>query len=396
MIAIQAGRVLTPLKSIAPGTILIEDEKIVAVGRPAEVPIPIPVGATVIDATDRVVVPGFIDTHTHGRDGTYFGEDAGTTAKLCRSIISTGVTSLLPTLASLLPTQYTLEMILDRIRVVRQVMRQDTGGAEILGIHMEGPCLSSADTARGSQLVVNLRKPSVEELHRTVEASESTIRKISIAPELDGALDVIREMVRLNIVPCAGHSAATYEQAMEAVQAGLSCTTHVFNGMIPLHHRRPGLLGAVLTCDEINAELIADGQHVSPTAMNILLRCKGVDGVHLITDNTIWAGMPNGTYEDGDRTIVKEDRRAYVVGGTLVGSVAPMNLCVANIVRSVGYSLAEAVQMATLNPAAVIGVDDRKGSLEPGKEADLVVIDEEVEVYMTMAKGQEVYRADAG
>lgn len=392
MIAIQAGRVLTPLKNIAPGIILIEGEKIVAVGQPAEVPTP--AGATVIETTDKVVVPGFIDTHTHGRDGAYFGEDAETTAELCRSIVSTGVTSLLPTLASLLPTQYTLEMILDRIDVVRQVMMRDTGGAGILGVHMEGPCLSSADTARGSQLVINLRDPSVEELHRMVEASEGTIRKMSIAPELDGALDVIREMIRLNIVPCAGHSAATYEQAMEAVQAGLSCATHVFNGMIPLHHRKPGLLGAVLTCDEINAELIADGQHVSPTAMEILLRCKGVDGVHLVTDNTVWAGMPNGTYENGDRTIVKEDHRAYVVGGTLVGSVAPMNLCVGNIVHSVGYSLAEAVKMASLNPAVVIGVDDRKGSLEPGKDADLVVIDEEAEVYMTMIKGQEVYRTD--
>ena len=113
-----------------------------------------------------MVVPGFIDTHTQGRDGTYFGEDLETTTRLCKSIVSTGVTSLLPTLASLLPIQYTLEMILDRIGVVRQVMIQDTGGAEILGIHMEGPYLSSADTARGSQLVTNLRQPSVEELHR--------------------------------------------------------------------------------------------------------------------------------------------------------------------------------------------------------------------------------------
>lgn len=394
MIAIQAGRVLTPLESIAPGTILIEDEKIVSVGRSTEVFIP--AGATVIGAADKTVVPGFIDTHTHGRDGTYFGEDLETTVELCESIVSTGVTSLLPTLASLLPIQYTLEMVLDRIAVVRQVMMQDTSGAEILGIHMEGPFLSSADTARGSQLATNLRKPSVEELHRMVEASQGTIRKVSIAPELDGALDVIREMVKLDIVPCAGHSAATYEQAVEAVQAGLSCAVHVFNGMIPFHHRRPGLLGAVLTCDEINAELIADGQHVSPVAMEILLRCKGVDGVHLITDNTIWAGMPNGTYKDGDRTIVKEDHRACVMGGTLVGSVAPMNLCVGNIVRSVGYSLAEAIKMASLIPAVVIGVDDRKGSLEPGKDADLVVIDEEVGVYMTMVKGQEVYRADAG
>jgi N-acetylglucosamine-6-phosphate deacetylase len=304
------------------------------------------------------------------------------------------VTSLLPTLANLMPMHYTLEMMLKRIDNVRQVMAQDAGGAEILGIHLEGPFLSSADTARGSQLVANLRQPSVKELQQMEEVAEGTIRKMSIAPELDGALDVIREMVKLNIVPCAGHSTATYEQAMEAVQAGLCCGTHVFNGMIPFHHRRPGLLGAVLTCDEINAELIADGQHVSAAAMKLLLRCKGLDGVHLITDNTIWAGMANGTYDDGERTVVKEDQRAYVVGGTLVGSIAPMNRCVGNMVRSVGCSLAEAVRMASLVPARVIGVDDRKGSLESGKDADLTVIDEKAEVYMTMVKGQEIYRAD--
>jgi N-acetylglucosamine-6-phosphate deacetylase len=164
--------------------------------------------------------------------------------------------------------------------------------------------------------------------------------------------------------------------------------------MIPLHHRRPGLLGAVLTCDQINAELIADGQHVSPAAMEVLLRCKGVERVHIVTDNTTWAGMPDGEYEDGSRTIVKESERAYVVGGTLIGSVAPMNLCVRNLVRAVGCSFAEAVRMATLGPATVIGVGDHKGSLEPGKDADLVIIDQEVEVYTTMVRGQVVYRAE--
>jgi N-acetylglucosamine-6-phosphate deacetylase len=391
MIAIQAGQIPTPLKSISPGVILIEGRRIVDVGHPGEVPLP--AGTEIRDFQDKVVVPGFIDTHTHGRDGDYFGEDKEATGRLCRNITRTGVTSLLPTLASLMPIHYTLAMMLERIDTVRQVMAQDAGGAEILGMHLEGPFLSSADTARGSQLVVNLRKASVRELQQMAEAAEGTIRKMSIAPELEGALDVIREMIKLNIVPCAGHSTATYEQAMEAVHAGLCCGTHVFNGMIPFHHRRPGLLGAVLTCDRINAELIADGQHVSAAAMKLLLRCKGVDGVHLITDNTIWAGMANGTYQDGDRSIVKEESRAYVLGGTLVGSVAPMNLCVGNMVRFVGCSLGEAVKMASLNPAVVVGEADRKGSLERGKDADLVVVDEEVEVYVTMVKGQEVYRA---
>jgi N-acetylglucosamine-6-phosphate deacetylase len=391
VITIQAGRILTPLESFASGTILIEGEKIAGVGSPAQVSIP--AYATLIDATDKIVVPGFIDTHTHGRDGAYFGEDAESTVRLCRSIASSGITSLLPTLASLLPVQYTMEMILARIANVRQAMRQGTGGAEILGIHMEGPYLSSAEAARGSQLPMNMRRPSVAELRQMVEASSGSIRKMSIAPELDGALDVIREMVNHHILPCAAHSTASFEQAMQAVGAGLCCAAHVFNGMPPLHHRSPGLLGAILTCDQVHAELIADGQHVSPAAMQVLLRCKGVERVHLVTDNTPWAGLPDGTYPDGERTIVKEAGRAYVAGGTLIGSVAPMNICVRNMVNLVGCSLAEAVQMASLNPARVIGADERKGSLAPGKDADLVIIDEDVNVYMTLVRGQVVYRA---
>ena len=391
MIAIRAGRVLTPLQSIAPAIVLVQGGTVVAVGHPDE--IPLPEGTTVRDYPDKIVAPGFVDTHTHGRDNAYFGEDRKSTQKLSRTIAGTGVTSFLPTLASLLPMHYTLEMMLERIANVRQAMAEDGRGAEILGVHLEGPFLSSDDAVRGAQRIANLRKPSVRELQQMDEAAGGTIRKMSIAPELDGALEVIREMARRGIVPCAGHSAATYKQVLEAARAGLCCATHTFNGMVPFHHRKPGLLGAVLTCDEIQAELIADGQHVSAPAMQLLLRCKGVEGVHLITDNTLWAGTANGTYQDGERTIVKEEDRAYVVGGTLVGSVAAMNACVANMVRLAGCSLGEAVRMASLNPAAVIGADGRKGSLAPGKDADLVVVDDQVHVYLTMVKGREVYRA---
>ena len=385
-VAIKAGRILTPLESISPGTIVIQGEKIAAVGPSSQVVIP--TDFPVIDAQDKTLIPGFVDTHIHAGRGHYFGDDEEGSIDLCQGLAQTGTTSVLPTLE----TQPEFEEILRRIRVVRRIMERGTGGAQVVGIHLEGPFLSGAEIARGSQLVSALRTPSVDELHEMVNASQGTVRKMSIAPELEGALDVIRELVKLNIVPSAAHSAATYEQAMEAVDAGLNCATHAFNGMIPLHHRKPGLLGAMLTCDDINAELIADGQHVGTVAMQILWRCKGLERIHLITDNTIWAGLPNGTYEwSGDRTIVKEDQRAYVVGGTLAGSVASMNYDVANLVRSVGCSLAEAVQMATLNPARLIGVDDRKGSLEHGKDADLVVIDEQVNVYVTMVKGRQVY-----
>jgi N-acetylglucosamine-6-phosphate deacetylase len=391
MKAIRAGKLVTPLTTISPGVLLIEGEKIAALGGPGE--ISVPDHAEIVEAEDKIVVPGFIDTHTHGRDGEYFGESVETTLRLCRSIPGTGVTGLLPTLASLLPMHYTLEMILDRIRVVREAMKNGLD-AEILGINMEGPYLSSKDIARGSQLPENMRRPSVGELKQMIDASEGVIRKMTIAPELEGALDVVREMVRQGIVPCAGHSTASYEKTLEAVEIGLSCVTHIFNGMIPLHHRSPGLVGAVLTNEKISAELIADGEHVSSTAMQVLLRCKGIEGIHLITDNTPWAGLPDGSYPDGDRTVIKEGERAYILGGTLVGSVASMNHCVANMVNTVGCSFSEAVQMATLNPARVIGIQNRKGSLEAGKEADLVVTDEDLRIYRTFVKGREVYRDD--
>ena len=388
MIAIEAGSVLTPFDEISPGRILIENGQIAAVGGISEIDIPSEIET--MELRDKRVVPGFIDTHTHGRDGCYFGETAETNVKLCRNVVETGVTSLLPTLSSLLPVHYSLDMILDSIRSLQNV-RSFEGGAEILGIHMEGPFLSGEEIARGSQLVINMRKPSVEELQEMVDASGRSIKKMTIAPEMEGSIEVIREMVRQGIVPCAGHSTATYEKALEAIEVGLRCATHSFNGMPPLHHRNPGLLGAVLTQDEINAELIADGEHVSAPAIDILLRCKGVERVHLVTDNTIWAGLPDGIYEDGDRHVVKEGQKAYVKGGTLVGSVVSMNRCVVNMIRLANCSLSEALQMASFNPAELIGCSDRKGSIAVGKDADLVVLDQEFEVHQTMVRGRIVY-----
>jgi N-acetylglucosamine-6-phosphate deacetylase len=388
-IAIRAAQILTPFEIISPGIVLIKGEKIAAVGSSTQVHVPD--GAKLIDVGDKTVVPGFIDTHVHGRDGHRFGEDPESTAQLCNSIASTGTTSLLPTLGS----WSVFHHMLDDIRIVRQVMLEGNDGAEIVGIHMEGPYLSCEDIARGSQPVTALREPSIGELNEMIEASEGSIRKMTIAPELDGALDVIQELVKKDIIPSAGHTTATYETMMEAVELGLRSCCHTFNGMIPLHHRKVGVLGAALTCDQINAELIADCQHVHPVAMQILFRCKGADHMHLITDNTYWAGLPNGAYEWSEgRTVIKEDQRAYVKGGTLAGSVATMNYDINNMVRHVGCSLLEAVKMASLNPALVIGIANRKGSLEPDKDADLVVIDDEVNVYLTMVKGKKVFTAE--
>jgi len=390
-IAIQAGKVITPHETIPHGVVVVLGQRIAAVGRLEE--LKIPPDAEVIDVGDKIAAPGFIDIHVHGWGGLNLGESEDATRQVAQFMARNGTTSFLPTLGA---AGGSLDSAFASLSAVRTAMQHGTGAAEILGVHLEGPYLSGAETARGSVSTDSIRPPSVEEFQRLFEASEGTLRVMSIAPELDGALAVIREMVKQGVVPSAAHSAATYEQVMAAVDAGLRSVTHTFNGMIPMHHRKPGLMGAVLTCDKMNAELIADGHHVGSVAMQVLIRCKGPDKVTLVTDTTYMAGMPNGTYSiGGGRTVIKETYKASVVGGTLYGSVSPMNRDVANIVQLVGRSLGEASRMASLNPAKLIGVGARKGSLEIGKDADLVVLDEEFNVHLTMVKGQVVYRADA-
>ncbi len=388
-VAVQAGKVITPLETITHGVVLAGDQRVVAVGRRED--LRIPPEAEVIDVGDKTVIPGFIDIHVHGWGGVNLGDSVEATRLVAQSMARNGTTSFLPTLDA---AGGSLEPTIASLRAVRTAMQQGTGAAEILGVHMEGPYLSDAETARGSMATSSMRRPSIEEFRNLFDTSEGTLRVMSIAPELGGALGVIREMVKLGVVPSAAHSAATYEQVMEAVDAGLRSATHTFNGMMPMHHRNPGLVGAILTCDRINAELIADGYHVGSVAMQVLLRCKGADKVTLVTDTTYVAGMPKGKYSiDDSRIVIKDDYKATVVGGTLYGSVSPMHKDIANIVQLVGCTLSEASRMASLNPAILIGMAARKGSLQIGKDADLVVLDEELNVHLTMVKGQVVYRA---
>ena len=202
----------------------------------------------------------------------------------------------------------------------------------------------------------------------------------------------MRSMCRLGIVPSAAHTAASYKQVVAAIEVGLRSATHLYNGMRRQDHREPGVIEAVLSRDELMAEIIGDCVHVHPPAVDIAIRCKGIDRIVLVTDNTRYAGMPSGTYKDDlGRDIVKDDEKAHVPGWTLAGSVSPLNRNVRNMIIRVGRSLPEAIKMASLNPAHLIGVADHKGSLEVGKDADLIVIDEHLEVYATMVNGNWVY-----
>jgi len=383
-IVIQARQLISPLEVIAPGTAVIEGGKITALGSR----VPIPEGAQVIDARDRILAPGFIDNHVHGALGHWFAEGPEAVRKIARFRASTGTTGFLPTLGG----AATLEGMLEPIRMVREVMREGTGGAEILGIHMEGPYLSPRKP--GVNPVDLMRPLDIAEVEAMQEAADGNIRLVSVAPDEEGGMAFIRSLRRMGIVVGIAHTDTDYETILQAVEAGATYAIHTYNGMRGLHHRAPGVVGAVLTCDQVFAELIADGVHVHPAAMDILVRCKGRDRVVLVTDNSAMAGMSDGIYQGfgGQRIEKKEGVLRSLDTGSIAGSAMAFNEDVRNMVKLVGIPLPWAIQMASLNPARALGLDAHKGSLEVGKDADLIVIDEDVNVYLTMVRGRVVYQ----
>jgi len=386
ILAIKAHRLITPLQDVRNGVVLIEGQKILAAGRHDN--IAIPEGARVIDAGNKIAVPGFIDLHHHGAVGARADEGAEAVRKIGQYLVKTGTTGWLPTVWAL-----------ESLKGIVQAKEEGTGGADVVGIHMEGPFLAPKRIASQDALDSHLRKPSIREFMEFVEAAEGSLKLMGISPELDGALELIGEMRRVGVVPAIAHTKGTYEDFMRAVEAGARHVTHTYNVMTGLHHRKPGVLGGVLTCDQVTGELIADGYHVSPVAMDILVRCKGPDKIAVITDSVPLAGLPDGTYEMFGRRIIKKDGISRLEGttdetdGTMAGSEWPLDHNIHNLTNLVGVSLVNAIRMATLTPATIIGIQSSKGSIEPGKDADLAVIDEALQVYLTLVRGKIVFRA---
>ncbi|HUT15425.1 MAG TPA: N-acetylglucosamine-6-phosphate deacetylase [Anaerolineae bacterium] len=386
LIAVKARRVITPLQDLREGVVLVEGDKIAAVGLTSN--IAVPESARVIDVGAKILAPGFLDLHHHGAMGAYAADGPDAVIKIAQYLVKTGTTGWLPTVNSM-----------EGVRAIVEAKRRGTGTADVVGVHMEGPFLAPKRVPGQEVLDRGLHEPSIELFGEFFEAADGNLKLMGVAPELPGALDLIREMRRAGVVPAIAHTKATYEQFMRAVEAGARHVTHTYNVMTGFHHRKPGIVGAVLTCDQVTSELIADRFHVSPPAMDILIRCKGVDKVAVITDNVPLAGLPDGTYEMFGRTIVKKDGVSRVAGSTpdqdntMAGSEWPLNSNIHNLVDLVGVRLGDAVRMATLTPAMIVDVDAHKGSIEPGKDADLVVIDEQVRVYLTMVRGQVVFQS---
>ncbi|TET20476.1 N-acetylglucosamine-6-phosphate deacetylase [Candidatus Bathyarchaeota archaeon] len=381
---IKNGTVITPSKMIKNGVVVFKDERIITVGQEKDVETP--KEAKVIDASGGIVAPGFIDIHIHGGKGTDV-MDASYKAinKLARFKASHGTTAFLATTISAAHND-----LLNAAKTVKVSIKKGTDGAEVLGIHLEGPYINPKKC--GGQDSKYIRPPSTDEFREILKASNYAVRLVTLAPEVEGAKKLIVELRNFGITASIGHSNATYSEVVDAIKHGISHAAHTFNRMRGFDHREPGVVGTVLIHDELTAELICDYVHVHPAAMKLLTKVKGSSGVVLVTDAIRAAGMPDGKYKLGKRNVIVKNGVSRLESGGLAGSTLTMNKAVRNMVNLVGASLQEAVSMATINPAKVVGVDNRKGSLEQGKDADFVILDRELNVCSTIVRGKMVHR----
>ncbi len=378
---ITHGKVITPLKVLEGADVLVEDGVILAVGCGLDQS---QVDET-IDASGRIVAPGYMDVHIHGSAGhdTMDGTREAIEG-IARFLATRGVTSFCPTTLSQPVTE-----IMRAVQTVSECMENAIeGGAQPLGVHVEGPCIDVKK--KGAQPERYITTASVIEYKQLFEFGN--IKLITLAPEIPENRELIAFARSQGAGVVVGHSSASYEELVEAVKLGVNHATHTFNQMEGLHHRKPGTVGGVLLLDEIYAEFIADGVHLHPAIVDMIMRLKGPAKAVAITDAISGAGMPDGDYELGGQSVVLRDGAVRLADGTLAGSSLTLDQAVRNIVKFTRASLPEAIQMASLTPAQSIGVSDRKGSLEPGKDADIVVLDQGLNVKVTMVGGEVAYR----
>lgn len=335
----------------------------------------------VIDAKGKYVSPGFIDIHIHGSGG-YDTMDATATALrvISTTIAENGVTSYLPTTMTM--DSISIYSALDAIR---QAMSLENEGAKILGAHMEGPFIN--EKYKGAQKADNIIKPNYDIIKDYLDI----IKIITLAPEKDENHSFIKK-VKSNskITLSVGHSDASYEEAVRAIEDGITHATHTFNAMTPLNHRKPGIVGAIFTND-ITCELIADLIHVHPAIFKMLINIKHKDKMVLITDSMRAGCMKSGNYELGGQKVTVENGAARLQDGTLAGSVLTLNKAVKNMLNHSGLEIYEVVAMASHVPAKVINIDNKKGRLEAGFDADIVVFDDDIDVFLTIVEGKIVY-----
>lgn len=362
------------------GKALAYDEKISGIVCPDS----IPDGAEVIDAKGNYVAPGFIDLHIHG----YLGEDSSDGSaegikKMAEGIAMNGVTAWLPTTMTV-----SVEQLTKAFDTIGGLMEESKSwnGAAILGVNAEGPYINPKK--KGAQAEEHILTPDASFFKKY----ESVIKICTVAPEMDGEFEMLKEIRReTDILPSMGHTNATYEEARAAIDNGIGHITHLFNAQTALQHRNPGVVGAALTSD-VSVELICDTFHIHKALFSLVAKTKG-DKLCLITDCTRAGGMPDGEYDLGGQKFYLKGIECLLEDGTIAGSVLRMNDAVRNVKDNTDLPLYEVVNAASLNPAKAIKVDGAKGSIAPGKDADLVIFDEDIRIQKTIIGGFVRYEA---
>lgn len=333
------------------------------------------------------LIPGFIDIHIHGANNAD-AMDASQQALeiMAETLPKEGTTSFLATTMT-----QEVESIENALTSIAQYVEtaDQSGKAEIIGIHLEGPFISEKRV--GAQPVQSVKKPNVELFKKWQTLSNNQIKLVTMAPEEDENFELVRYLKAENIVPSIGHSDAVYEQVLSSIQAGVNHVTHLFNGMRGLHHRDPGVAGAALLHSELMAEMIVDGVHIHPEIVKLAFLQKGADHIILITDSMRAKWLEDGISSLGGQKVIVRDGKALLENGSLAGSTLKMKDAINNMMNFTGCSLQDVVKMASYNPAKQIGVLDKKGSIAKGKDADLVVLDENNQVALTICKGKIVY-----
>jgi N-acetylglucosamine-6-phosphate deacetylase len=379
---IHAGWALTPTGKITDAGILIRDGVIEAIG-PRE-GMSVPADATEISAKEKAATPGFVDVHIHGAGGRDVMEATPEAmATVTKTVAKHGTTSIVATTV----TASAEDICKSAEGIAKYIATQHESNeprAEVLGIHFEGPFLS--EVRRGVHPAEWLRLPSAELLERFVAAAGGNARILTLAPELLGAMPCIDAAIKAGMVVGIGHTDATYEQARAAIAHGAHHAVHVYNAMRPFSHRDSGVIGAILTTPNVTAELIADGVHVEEAAMRLLLQAKSADCVILVSDGISATGMPDGKYMLGQFEVIVSGGVCRNSEGKLAGSTLTLDRALRNVV-ALGKSFEDTTRMLTLNPAGLLGVEFKKGALRVGADADVLLMDEAMQLAGVWVRG---------
>jgi N-acetylglucosamine-6-phosphate deacetylase len=384
MFAIKVGKVITPYENLENKYIIIDKEKGIIKSISNENNIKDIEIEEIHEYGDSIAIPGLIDIHIHGGYGIDIAEGRYEKLKnLSKILVKKGVTTFLPTIASM-----SIEDIKRCIDSVKRVIIESKESSEILGLHLEGRYISKIK--KGAQPEEHISKPDFEEFLKMFEYSEGLLKRVTIAPEVEGAIEFIKDVSSLGVIVALGHTNATYEEASKGIDAGAKLTTHTFNGMRNFHHRDPGILAAILLRDDVMAEAIADLIHLHPATIRLMYKCKGSNGIVLVTDAVSATGLPDGEYTIGSQKIIVKDGISRLEDGTLAGSTITLDKAIKNMVEVIGIPLREAVMMATANPARIMKIKN-KGVIAPFYDADIVIVDNKINVVATYKNGKCVY-----